>query len=459
MMDFTEIERKYDDLIIDDKFKEIIDEIINTNHNMFITGSAGTGKSTILKIISDSQFNRSDIILTATTGVASANIYGVTMHSFFKLPIGIITEGETRVTIARINSDYDKAIVIKNMDILVIDEVSMLKPYILETVDTILKVIRQNHDKPFGGVQVLMFGDLFQIEPVVIKGSVEKEYLENEYGGNPFFFSSPIYEIGDFRLHELTKEYRQKDDPKFAEILTRLRTRETEDMLHDDIGYLNKRFVKESDFMSENNFEGIVNIVTTNKKANSINEMCLGVLEKTKKQDSYIFVAERSGKTEKQSSFVEELKILEGCQIMITQNDHSNHVYNGTIGEVVAVDVENQLIIVLPEGRRIPVPVGLGRHDFFEYKYDKQEKKITKNVMGFIKQYPLKLAYAITAHKVQGLTLNKTIVDLGKGAFSCGQTYVALSRVRNLNDMALSVPLKESDFKINKHVKALLEGV
>ena len=415
---------------INDEFKSAFDLMENTSECLFITGKAGTGKSTLLKYFKANTGKK--IIVLAPTGVAAINIGGQTIHSFFRLPPKIIRKD----TIKRLR---DKSLV-ENIDMVIIDEVSMVRADLMDGIDYALRLNRGKMKTPFGGVQMVFFGDLFQLSPVVENEA--REILEERYA-SPYFFSAKVFNDCHLKFVELSTIYRQKDD-SFMELLNRVRNKE---YTEEDLDKLNERVRKDTAILKK---DQTVILTTTNSLANAINKDRLSKLPG--KEITYEAMA--SGKFEESAYPTDtSLKLKKGAQVIMIRNDPNKQWVNGTLAQVVALS--NDSIVVDIDGRTCDVPVV--RWDKIEYSYNEEEDKIEDEVVGAFAQYPIKLAWAITIHKSQGQTFDKVVIDLGSGAFTHGQLYVALSRCTRLDGIRLKRPVRPSDIIFDPRIYGFKE--
>ena len=412
-------------LDINDEFKSAFDLMENTKECLFITGKAGTGKSTLLKYFKANTGKK--IIVLAPTGVAAINVGGQTIHSFFRLPPKIIRKD----TIKRLR---DKSLV-ENLDMVIIDEVSMVRADIMDGVDYALRLNRGRMKIPFGGVQMVFFGDLFQLSPVVENEA--KELMEELYP-SPYFFSAKVFNDCHIRAIELSTIYRQKDS-LFMELLNRVRNKE---YTEEDLDTLNNRVQKDAALPKK---DSTVILTTTNSLANTINQDRLSKL--SGREITYEAMA--TGRFEESAYPTDtSLKLKKGAQVILIKNDPDKQWVNGTLAKVVALS--NDSVVVDINGRTCDVPIV--KWQKIEYSYDKDEDKIEDEVVGAFAQYPIKLAWAITIHKSQGQTFDKVIIDLGNGAFTHGQLYVALSRCTSLDGIRLKRPVRPSDIIFDRRI-------
>lgn len=412
-------------LDINDEFKSAFDLLEYTNECLFITGKAGTGKSTLLKYFKANTGKR--IIVVAPTGVAAVNVGGQTIHSFFRLPPKIIQKH----AIKRLR---DRSL-IENLDMVIIDEVSMVRADLMDGIDYALRLNRGKMKRPFGGVQMVFFGDLFQLSPVVEHEA--RELLEKRYA-SPYFFSAHVFNDCDIRAVELSTIYRQKDS-SFMALLNRVRNKEHSE---DDLEVLNKR-VDAGATVSRK--DETVILTTTNSLANAINQDRLSKLP----GKEITFDATATGKFEESACPTDtRLRLKKGAQVILLKNDPNRQWVNGTLAKVVALSKGS--IVVDINGNMFDVPVAQWQK--IEYRYNEDEDRIEDEVVGVFEQYPVKLAWAITIHKSQGQTFNKVIIDLGHGAFTHGQLYVALSRCTCLDGIRLKRPVVDSDIIFDRRI-------
>ena len=421
----TAIDQLPTHLDINDEFKSAFDLMENTKECLFITGKAGTGKSTLLKYFKAHTGKK--IIVLAPTGVAAINIGGQTIHSFFRLPPKIIQKD----AIKRLR---DKSL-IENLDMVIIDEVPMVRADLMDGIDYALRLNRGKMKIPFGGVQMVSFGDLFQLSPVVENEA--KELLEERYS-SPYFFSAKVFDDCHIRSIELSNIYRQKDS-SFMELLNRVRNKE---YTKKDLDTLNKN-VQKDNMVSKK--DTTVILTTTNSLANTINQDRLSKLP----GKEIIYEALASGKFEKSAYPTDTaLKLKKGAQVILIRNDPAKQWVNGTLAKVVALSDDS--IAVDIDGRVCDVPIV--KWQKIEYSYNEDEDKIEDEVVGTFAQYPIKLAWAITIHKSQGQTFDKVIIDLGYGAFTHGQLYVALSRCTCLDGIRLKRPVTRGDIIFDQRI-------
>jgi PIF1-like helicase/helix-turn-helix protein/HRDC domain-containing protein len=406
----------------------------NTGCNIFLTGKAGTGKTTFLHSIKKSSHKR--MVVTAPTGVAAINAGGVTLHSFFQLPFGPFIPGSEN-TRTQYRFSREKIGIIKSLDLLVIDEISMVRADLLDGVDSVLRRYRRSNS-PFGGVQLLMIGDLFQLPPVV----KEAEWrILDPYYESPYFFSSNALLNTEMVTIELKHIYRQADS-HFINLLNRLRNNRLDSPA---VQELNTRHVPE--FVPADR-DGYITLCTHNRIADTINASRLGALT----QKVHRFKADIEGDfPEHTYPTAASLELKTGAQVMFMRNDLSpeKRYFNGKIGTITRISGKDIRIKCPEDSNEIEVEPATWEN--INYTLDQKTLEITENKIGAFSQYPLKLAWAITIHKSQGLTFDKAIID-AQAAFAHGQVYVALSRCRTFEGMVLSTPLSSQGVKTDEAV-------
>jgi len=420
------------------------DFIQYTGANLFLTGKAGTGKTTFLKRLREHSPKR--MVVTAPTGVAAINAGGVTIHSFFQLPFGpqIMTQlsadsGNNR-TVDMNKFSREKINIIRSLDLLVIDEISMVRADLLDAIDRVLRRYKHRY-KPFGGVQLLMIGDLQQLAPVV---KDDDWALLKEHYETPFFFSSQALAKTQFVTIELQHIFRQSDQ-RFIGLLNQIRENKLD---KNGLDMLNSRCMPDFEPGSD---DGYITLTTHNQQANKINDLIMAEI----KAPSTEFRAEVSGNFPEYSFPTDSRLLLKpGAQVMFARNDVSREkrFYNGKIGTITTI--EDELVTVTCAGGEEIVTEAVEWHNY-TYTIDPLTEEIRENLIGTFKQMPLKLAWAITIHKSQGLTFDKAIID-ANAAFAHGQVYVALSRCRNLEGMVLRTPIDARRLKTDNSIQSFL---
>ncbi|WP_422006897.1 helix-turn-helix domain-containing protein [Roseivirga pacifica] len=433
---------------------QIAAEFVNTtNRHVFLTGKAGTGKTTFLKHIVKNTHKKA--IVAAPTGIAAINAQGVTLHSLLQLPFGAFIPERTMPPAA--NSQFTtlynlfsglrfnsaKRNLLQEMELLIIDEVSMLRADLLDCIDHMLRYLRKEKNIPFGGAQILFIGDLLQLPPVVKDD--EWNILKNHYNSSYFFEAKALQ--GSPLVHvELEKIYRQSDE-KFIGILNRFRE---DKQTNADIGFLNQYYKPNFD---EQAAQGYIHLTTHNRKADQINSDRLVELD-TK---PYTFEAEISGEFPENSFPISEHLVLkEGAQVMFIKNDPSgaSQFFNGKIGQVASLS-SSTIKVKFENGETVTVPQYTWENK--RYTLNKTTNEIDEKILGSFTHFPLKLAWAVTVHKSQGLTFEKAILDLA-GSFTQGQVYVALSRLTSLDGLVLSSKIPTDGFGIASSMKEFAEA-
>lgn len=389
--------------------------IANTNSSFFLTGRAGTGKTTFLRNV-QKMVNKQFVTL-APTGVAAILAGGDTIHSFFGLPMEVCVPN----TLGRLNRE--RILTLLHADTIIIDEVSMVRCDIIDAIDyTLRKALRNS--QPFGGKQMIFVGDMFQLPPVVRQGA-ESELLRDIYKTNDFFFyKADVFKRMRLVKIEFRKVYRQDDDPKFLRVLENVRMNK---VTPEDIMLLNQRVAQ-----PDSKDGMVITLTSLNKTAEIINQQHLAEID----LEEFVYEGTISGKFDEKKLPVElNLRLKVGAQVIFTRNDPNKRWANGTLGKVVKL-VKDEIHVEINDGNVYVVPSV--SWESVSYEYDREARKLKKEVTGTFTQYPLKLAWAITVHKSQGMTFDKMSLDLSRGLFAAGQLYVALSRVRSLDGLFLS---------------------
>jgi len=393
---------------------------------IFVTGRAGTGKSYLLQKFRD--ISNLNIAVVAPSGIAAINVKGATIHSFFKFPPKVIQRDDIN-KISK-NEKY------KTLDILIIDEISMVRADILDGIDLFLRINREKMQSPFGGVKVVFFGDLFQLPPVVSSNS-EKKYFNTAYS-SPHFFSAKCLLNQDLLILELNKIYRQTD-PDFISILNKIRNDDIDD---DCLNRLNKNIIQTETLLSLSDH---IILTTTNKIAKSINDYRLEEILKKE----FIYRADITGVFSEKSFPTEAtLRLKKGALVMLIKNDRDRKWVNGDLAKIVKLE-KNRIEIQLENNI---YKIEKETWENIKYDYDSDKKKLVPNITGTFTQYPLKLAYAMTIHKSQGKTISKLVIDFGKGTFAHGQGYTAISRGKTLDDIFFTRKVSKSDFIFDRRV-------
>lgn len=432
-------DKELQNIDLDNKeFQDVWKLIRFTRQSVFLTGKAGTGKSTFLKYICAN--TKKKYVVLAPTGIAAVNAGGVTMHSFFKIPFKPILPDDPEFDPRHIKSrmKYSKAFVklLRALDLIIIDEISMVRADVIDFVDKILRTYSGNPREPFGGKQMLFVGDLFQLEPVVT-GDM-RDVLTRFYP-NPFFFSARAFSRIRVVPIELRKVYRQSDSD-FVALLDRMRGGHPTD---EDICSLNRRLRQHSPKTDD---RMVMTLATTRSMVDHINDEHLEALPAAE----ITYIGEISGDFPENSlPTSRELTLKTGAQVVFIRNDMEKRWVNGTLGKIYLADGE-KLIVQLEDGTTHEVEPVIWSN--IKYEFDEAHNKVIERELGYFKQFPVKLAWALTIHKSQGLTFNDVIIDIGSGAFSGGQAYVALSRCRSLEGLELASTINKRDVFINPAV-------
>lgn len=406
---------------------------IEEGDNLLVLGSAGTGKSTFLKWLRKKIGESKNYVVLAATGMAALQVGGQTVHSFFGFKPQLMN-GADSWRKPRNRKIY------KNLDLIIIDEISMVRADVFEAIDQFLRIYGPEANKPFGGVQILAMGDLFQLSPIVRR---EEQHYFQETFGSAFFFSTEAWKAGAFQLVEFTNIFRQSDEP-FINLLNRVRQGEKSSGL---LGEINRQVSAE---VSQNS----VVLAARNRTVDNINERELDAL--TTKAHTYI--AKTSGKVETNIFNSPEKLILKvGARVMFTRNDANGRWVNGTLGEIIEC-YEKSVVVKTDQGEEFIVePI---KWELTKYEFDDEKNAPTATITGTFSQLPLTLAWALTIHKAQGQTLEHCTIDLSDGgAFAEGQLYVALSRARTLESIRLVQPITASDVRTSKVVKGFYQAL
>ena len=417
-------------------FQFALELLEKEGRNLFITGRAGTGKSTLLSLLRNTTRKKS--VVLAPTGVAALNVQGQTIHSFFGFPPRMFPRSE-------IKRRRDKKL-FKNLELLIIDEISMVRADLLDHIDYFLRLNREN-PMPFGGLQVVFFGDLFQLPPV-IASQEESAIYESQYP-TPYFFSAAVFRA-DFsmEMYELKKVYRQADR-HFLRLLEGIRLNQADD---EDLEDLNQRYIPA--FEAEAYY---ITLTARNATADQINLRKLEQIPEGEKR----YPATVKGEFNPSLFPTDQvLRLKPQAQVMLLKNDPERRFVNGTIGKIIRLG-EETLHVLIHEGHEKEKVVELERADWEVLRYKTNLENphlIETETLGSFNQFPVKLAWAITIHKSQGKTFDKVVIDLGKGAFEHGQTYVALSRCRSLEGLVLKQPLRQSDIITDERIVSFYQG-
>ncbi|MDE5595521.1 MAG: AAA family ATPase [Muribaculaceae bacterium] len=426
------------------EFNKVLALLHSTNRSIFLTGKAGTGKSTFLRYITENSGKK--LVVLAPTGIAAVNVGGQTLHSFFHLPFKPLMPDDPDFSnphrlFSVLKLGRERLKLIKNLELIIIDEISMVRADMIDFIDRILRFATGNRRQPFGGKQLLLVGDIFQLEPVVTPDM--KEILRRWYHA-PYFFNAKVFEEMDLVSVELVKVYRQTDR-EFVEMLDRIRDGNPTKA---DLMAINSRLLSGNDD-DEDKEAFTMTIATRRDMVDHINETRLAALN----TPTRTYIGSVTGDFPESSYPTDlELTLKEGAQVVFVKNDAApfHRWVNGTLGRVIEA-TDDEIRVELETGSVYTVEPE--RWDNIRFKYDSATKRVIEEVIGSFTQYPLKLAWALTIHKSQGLTFKHINVDVGRGAFTGGQSYVALSRCTSLEGIRMKSTLNERDIFVNPEIR------
>ncbi len=420
------------------EFQNALRLITDTNQSVFLTGKAGTGKSTFLKYICE--VTRKKHIVLAPTGIAAVNVGGMTMHSFFKMPLKPLIPDDPDYSPRKIRKTLrypkEKVKIIQELDLIIIDEISMVRADMIDFMDRVLRIYNGNMREPFGGKQLLFVGDIFQLEPVI---TPDMRDILRHYYPDFFFFNARAFSEIKLVPIELQKIYRQSAAALIS-LLDKIRLNQASER---DIQVVNSRYSQQQQIHAD---DFVMTLASRRDTVDTINESHLAEL--TTEEHTFSGIIEGTFPLQNLPTS-QELTLKVGAQVIFIRNDRTQRWINGTLGKIAAFGDE-YIVVETEDGHSYSLEPE--QWENMQYDYDEKEKRIKETVLGTFTQFPVKLAWALTIHKSQGLTFNNIVIDLAGGAFSSGQTYVALSRCTSLEGITLRQPIRLRDIIVNRHV-------
>lgn len=424
-------------IVVTEEYRKVLEVVMSGFPIVFVSGKAGTGKSTLIQFLR--QVTKKNVAVVAPTGVAALNVKGATIHSFFRFPPRVLVDEDIQQV--RDRRLYQK------LDLLIVDEISMVRADVLDGMDRFLRLNGRDENAPFGGTQLLLVGDLFQLPPVVT--TAEETVLFSRQYQSPYFFSAKALEHCQMAPIELGKVFRQRD-PEFTNLLNKVRVAEE---VGPTLAAINSACT-----VPEDSADQVIALTCTNASADQENQHRLDLLP----GEARTFMGEVKGKLnieEERLPAPLNLALKLGAQVMFTKNDSGKRWVNGTIGRVHAILDNSIQVELITDHPGTCHEVTREKWESYRYKYDYAKDRIQMEVVGEYTQFPLMLAWAVTIHKSQGKTLEKVRVDLGTGAFAHGQVYVALSRCRSLEDIRLVRPIQASEVQCDPRIKRFYRAI
>ena len=424
--------------------------ILYSNRSIYLTGKAGTGKSTFLRYIK--QHTTKNVIVVAPTGIAAINVGGMTINSFFQLPFtpfvwDLFSDAQQE---GFYNLSKEKREIIQKADLIIIDEISMVRADVVDAIDYRLRHFGGKKHLAFGGKQILFVGDSFQLEPIAQR---DEWQILSKYYESPYFFSARVFKEINFINIELQTVYRQSD-PKFVSLLNKVRVKQAN---AEDLHELNKNYIP--DFTSVDN-DGYITLATKRDIVDATNMKRLNQLEGTVFQYEGVVDGVFGRANSHNDDLLPTNKILDlkkGAQVMFVKNDRGGRWVNGTIGVIEELNAKTISVSISQKEEKVSYTIEKAVWENIKYELDKVTGKIVEKTIGTFTQYPVKLAWAITIHKSQGLTFDKIVIDMGAGAFSAGHTYVALSRCTSFEGIKLRTPIRPQDIIVRDEVIKLAQ--
>ena len=421
--------KKRPSLQITDEFRQAFDAMENSTRCVYITGKAGTGKSTLLRWFRQNTKKR--LVILAPTGIAALNVDGATIHSFFRLPPQVVDPNA-------IHRDPERVSLYQGLDTIVIDEISMVRADVMDGIDLSLRLHRDN-DAPFGGVQLIFFGDLYQLLPAVTRDLAG--YFQSRFGGS-CFFNARVFDRVELHYVQLQTIFRQKDET-FKQLLNAIREN---DITDEQLALLNTRYLPDHTPAAG---DLRLTLATTNKVADAINTKRMSNLP----DKPHHFPATIEGGIDPNAYPADAtLTLKKGAQVMLLKNDAEKRWVNGTLGRITRIGKDS---ITVQIGKR-SYPVERTTWEIHEYRYNAKKQTVETETVGSFTQFPIRPAWAMTIHKSQGRTFDQVIIDLGTGAFAHGQTYVALSRCTHLTGIVLMTPIRREDLILDPVVRKFI---